>query len=75
MTSPVLILPTQEDSDTSKQAGGVNTGRFSGGSRARSRRGKILRSGICFEPPSHMYIPYVFVARVLNKTHILNILC
>ena len=50
---------------------------YSGGSRnfktggGRSRRGGILKSGVCFDVPSH--IPYVFVARVVNKIHNLNI--
>ena len=37
----------------------------------RSRRGRIFRSGVCFDAPSH--IPYVFVARVVNKIHNVNI--
>ena len=32
-----------------------------------------LRSGVCFDAPSH--IPYVFVVKVLNKVHIVNIVC
>ena len=51
---------------------------YSGGSRnfktgggARSRRGRIFRSGVCFDAPSH--ISYVFVARVVNKIHNVNI--
>ena len=49
---------------------------ISGGSRnfktggARSRRGRIFRSGVCFDAPSH--ILYVFVARVVNKIHNIN---
>ena len=39
---------------------------------AWSRRGRILRHGVCFEAPSH--IPYVFVLRV-NKIHIVNVVC
>ena len=38
---------------------------------APSRFGRILRSGVCFEAPSH--IPYIFVVTVVNKIHILNI--
>ena len=38
---------------------------------ARSRRGTIFRSGVCFDAPSN--IPYVFVARVVNKIHNINI--
>ena len=38
---------------------------------ARSRRGRIFRSGVSFDAPSH--IPYVFVARVVNKIHNVNI--
>ena len=38
---------------------------------AQSRRGRIPRSGVCFEAPSH--IPYVLVVRVVNKIHIINI--
>ena len=30
-----------------------------------------FRSGVCFDAPSH--IPYVFVARVVNKIHNVNI--
>ena len=47
------------DPGISKQGGG-----------ARSRRGRIFRSKICFDAPSH--IPYVFVARVVNKIHNIN---
>ena len=32
-----------------------------------SRGGRIFRSRVCFDAPSH--IPYVFVARVVNKIH------
>ena len=32
---------------------------------ARSRGGRIFRSGVCFDAPSHM--PYMFAARVVNK--------
>ena len=32
--------------------------RGGGGGGARSRRGRIFRSGVCFDAPSH--IPYVF---------------
>ena len=38
---------------------------------ARSRRGRILRSVFCFDAPLHIH--YVFVARVMNKIHIVNI--
>ena len=38
---------------------------------AQSRRGRIPKSGGCFEAPSH--IPYVLVVRVVNKIHIINI--
>ena len=34
-------------------------------------RGRIFRSGVCFDAPSH--IPYVFIARVVNKIHNVNI--
>ena len=37
----------------------------------RSRCGRIFRSGVCFDAPSH--IPYLFVARVVNKINIVNI--
>ena len=37
----------------------------------RSWRGRMFRSGVCFDAPSH--IPYVFVARVVNKIHNVNI--
>ena len=37
-------------------------------------RGRILRSGVCFDhAPSH--IRYIFVVRVVNKIHIVNIVC
>ena len=39
--------------------------------RARSRRGRILRSWVCFDAPSH--IPHVFVARVVNKNIMLTV--
>ena len=42
-----------------------------GGGGARSRRGRIFRSGVCFDAPSN--IPYVFVARVVNKIHNISI--
>ena len=32
---------------------------------------EFLRSGVCFDATSH--IPYVFVARVVNKIHNVNI--
>ena len=38
---------------------------------ARSRRGRIFRSGVCFDAPSH--ISYLFVARVVNKINNVNI--
>ena len=38
---------------------------------ARYRRGRIFRCGVCFDAPSHT--PYVFVARVVNKIHNINI--
>ena len=34
-------------------------------------RGRIFRSWVCFDAPSH--IPYVFVARAVNKIHNVNI--
>ena len=34
-------------------------------------RGRIFRSGVCFDAPSH--IPYVFAARVVDKIHTVNI--
>ena len=40
---------------------------------ARSRRGRILGSGVCFDVPSH--IPYVFVVSVVDNIHIVNIVC
>ena len=42
-----------------------------GGGGARSRGGRIFRSGVCFDAPKH--ILYVFVARVVNKIHNVNI--
>ena len=42
-----------------------------GGGGGRSRRGRIFRFRICFDAPSH--IPYVLVARVVNKIHNVNI--
>ena len=44
-----------------------------GGGGARSRRGRILRSKVCFDASLH--IPYVFVRRVVNNIHILNTAC
>ena len=41
------------------------------GGGARSRRGRIFRSGVCFDAPSH--ISYLFVARVVNKINNVNI--
>ena len=41
------------------------------GEGARSRRGRIFRSGVSVDAPSH--IPYVFVARSVNKIHNVNI--
>ena len=38
---------------------------------ARSRGGRIFRSGVCFDAPSHM--PYMFAARLVNKIHNINI--
>ena len=38
-----------------------------------SRRGRILRSKVCFDAPSH--IPYVFVRIVVNNIHIVNTAC
>ena len=43
---------------------------FQNGGGARSRRGRIFRSGVCFDAPSH--ILYVFVARVVYKIHKIN---
>ena len=40
---------------------------------ARSRRGRILRSKVCFD--ASLQIPYVFVRRVVNNIHILNTAC
>ena len=40
---------------------------------SRSRRGRILRSKVCFDASLH--IPYVFVRRVVNNIHILNTAC
>ena len=42
-----------------------------GGWFRQSRRGRIFRSGLCFDAPSH--ILYVFVVRVVNKIHNVNI--
>ena len=46
--------------------------RHSGGSRnfRGGGRGRIFRSGGCFDAPSH--IPYLFVARVVNKINNVN---
>ena len=54
----IVISPSVSwaDPEISKGGGGVG-----------SRRGRILGSGICFDAPSH--IPYVFVARVVNKIY------
>ena len=41
------------------------------GGGGRSQRGRIFRSGVCFDAPSH--IPYLFVARVVNKINNVNI--
>ena len=49
------------DPEISKRGGG------------RSRRGRILRSKVCFDAPSH--ISYVFVRRVVNKIHIKHTAC
>ena len=38
---------------------------------ARSRRGRIFRSGVCFDAPSHEL--FVFVARVVDKIHTVKI--
>mgnify|MGYP003687743377 CR=1 FL=1 len=47
-------------------------GIYSGGSRNfKGGGGRIFGSGVCFDAPSH--IPYVFVARVVNKIHNVNI--
>ena len=40
---------------------------------AWSRRGGILRSWVCFEAILH--IPSYFVVRVVNKLHVVNIVC
>ena len=44
---------------------------FKTGGGARSRCGRIFKSGVCFDAPSH--IPFVFVARVVNIIHNVNI--
>ena len=44
---------------------------ISNGGGGRSRRGRNFRSGYCFDAPSH--IPYLFVARVVNKINNVNI--
>ena len=36
-------------------------------------RGRIFGSGICFDAPSH--IPYVCLMRLVDKKHIVNIVC
>ena len=45
--------------------------RIRGGGRGPCWLGRILRSGVCFDTSSHK--PYVFVVRVVNKIHIVNI--
>ena len=40
---------------------------------AKPGGGRTLRSGVCFDAPSH--ISYVFVVRVVNKIHNVNIVC
>ena len=42
-----------------------------GGGGGRSRLGRILRSGVWFNAPSHIH--YVLIASVVNKMHIVNI--
>ena len=42
------------------------------GEGVRSRRGRIFRSGVCFDIDAPSNIPYVFVARVVNKIHNVN---
>ena len=49
-------------------SGGSSNFKTGGGG---SRRGRIFRPGVCFDAPSH--IPYVLVARVVNKIHNVNI--
>ena len=44
-----------------QNGGGVNCG------------GRILRSKVCFDAPSH--IPYVFVIRIVNNIHIVKTAC
>ena len=45
---------------------------FSGGSRNLRTGGAVqLRSGECFDAPSHIF--YAFIRRVENKVHIVNI--
>ena len=61
----------------------INGGRGSGGLQARiqefqnggarSRRGRILRSKVCFD--ASLLLPYVFVRRVVNNIHIVNTAC
>ena len=43
----------------------VDPGISKRGGGGGARRGRIFRSGVCFDAPSH--IPYLFVARVVNK--------
>ena len=40
-------------------------------------RGRIFRSGVCFDAPSHTHTHthYVFDLKVVNKIHIVNIVC
>ena len=52
--------------------GGSRTFKTGGvrGGGGRPRRGRTLRSKVCFDAPSH--IPYVFVRRVVNNIHFVN---
>ena len=52
---------------------GADPGISKRGGGARSRRGGILRSKVCFD--ASLNIPYVFVRRVVNNIHILNTAC
>ena len=68
-TSPIIFLfffTTHVTGQTQWRIQEFQNGR--GG--VQSRRGRIFRSGVCFDAPSH--IPYVFVARVVNKNCLLN---
>ena len=64
-----LIIVYQENPPWAEHSGGSRN--FKTGEGAWSRRGRIFRSWVCFDAPSH--IPYVFAARVVNEIHNVNI--